>query len=117
MNPDEDAAALGIELDTQGRMVPISQQKAEAVLRHMAREYPPSRFAVYKTYPHGDGFDGEIVAWGLAYDDHVDVRSVEPGMCGYFSSIRSISFLFGADFHIVWIDAELCQTAEEEAAV
>jgi hypothetical protein len=117
MTPDEDAVAARIELDAQGRLVPLTREKAAAALRHFARQDPPSRFAVYRLHEDEDGFDGMIVAWGLGYDDHVDIRSVEPGMGGYFDSIRSISFLFGENHQIVWIDPQPEEAAAQEAAV
>jgi hypothetical protein len=99
---------LRIELDENGNFVPVTREKAGVVLRHLAKTYPPSRFAVYEIVPDedGPGFDGQVVAWGLGYDDHLDVQSIEPGMRGRFSSVESMSFLFGDAFEIVWIDPE-----------
>lgn len=108
MTPEDDAAALEIELDKDGRLVPVTREKAAAVLRHGARSDPPSRFAVFEILPDedGPGFDGRIIAWGLGYDDHIEVQSIEPGMSGRFQSTSSMTFLFGQNLEVVWIDPE-----------
>ncbi|MBP2323025.1 hypothetical protein JOF56_003410 [Kibdelosporangium banguiense] len=65
---------------------------------------PPSRFAVFETLDDDSG--GQLVAWGLAAPGNVDVHSVEPGMCGRFSTVAAVSFLFGDSCEVVWIDPE-----------
>jgi hypothetical protein len=71
---------------------------------------PPSRFAVYRV-------EGEVIAWGLDHGNRLDVRSVEPGMSGTFTSVDTMSFLFGEGYEILRIDPELVEAASEEAAV
>jgi hypothetical protein len=115
MTPEEDAAALEIELDSNGRLVPITREKAAAVLRHWARSDAPSRFAVFEILPdeEGPGFDGRIIAWGLGYEDHIEVQSVEPGMGGRFRSTSSMAFLFGQSIEVLWIDPEPVSAEDE----
>ena len=65
MTPDEDAVAARIELDAQGRLVPLTREKAAAAMRHFARQDPPSRFAVYRLHEDEHGFDGSSKLTGL----------------------------------------------------
>ncbi|NRN70312.1 hypothetical protein GC106_75770 [Kibdelosporangium sp. 4NS15] len=75
-------------------------------LRAAAGANPPRRFALCQILPGDGGFNGKIIAWGLAHEDKVQVNSVEPGMSGHLSSMDSVSFLFGDSCEVVWIDCE-----------
>lgn len=106
MSVSLESDSIRVEFDADGRVLPISKEKVCAILRAHARQCAPSRFAVIAVGPNeeGAGFDGELIAWGLASHEYVDVHSVEPGLRGRFASVRSMSFLFGESYEIVWID-------------
>lgn len=40
-------------------------------VRGMVEEHAPRRFAVFQDL--GEQVDGRIAAWGMAFDDHVDI--------------------------------------------
>jgi hypothetical protein len=108
MSATIDYESIRVEFDADGHVLPISKEKVCAILRAHARQCAPSRFAVLEIRAEEDspGYDGELIAWGLASPEYVDVHSVEPGLRGRFSSMRSMSFLFGDSYEIVWIDPE-----------
>jgi hypothetical protein len=108
MSVSLDNESIRVEFDANGHVLPISKEKVCAILRAHARQCAPSRFAVLEVRAEEDtpGYDGELIAWGLASPEYVDVHSVEPGLRGRFSSMRSMSFLFGDSYEIVWIDPE-----------
>jgi hypothetical protein len=108
MSATIDYDAIRIEFDADGHALPISKEKVCAILSVHARQCAPSRFAVLEIRPEEDspGYDGELIAWGLASSEYIDVHSVEPGMRGRFSSMASMSLLFGEAYEIVWIDPE-----------
>ncbi len=84
----------------------LTREKVLDVLNTWIGQNPPSRFAICEIRPSAAGFDGALIAWGLASADHVHVHSDTPGMSGRFQSMSSLSFLFGESFEVVWIDPE-----------
>lgn len=119
MTAEEEIALIKVDRDERGRVLPFTRDQVVAVLRQSARRNPPSRFAIYGVCQDDAGFDGAVVAWGLGYEDHLDVRSSELGVTGSFSSVATMSLVFGESCEIVWIDPEpqFVQPSLEEAAV
>jgi hypothetical protein len=92
-------------------VTPLSREEAAATLQEWARTYPPSRFVVYGVADDPDygGYDGDVIAWGLGFDDHVYVQTVDCQIGGRFSSadsMRRIMFRRERDIRLLWIDPE-----------
>jgi hypothetical protein len=88
--------------------VTITRQEVDEILRTWVNENPPSRFALYEVFEDEHGHDGEVIAWGLRFDDHLVAQSPDYSMRGRFTSADSLLHVFGAgaDVEIVWIDPE-----------
>lgn len=57
-------------------MAPMCDEKRfAAILAEMVAEKAPRLFAVVQEY--GERVDGRIAAWGMAFDDHVEVSGVD----------------------------------------
>ena len=69
----------------------------------MAAEEAPRLFAVVQE--QGEREDGWIAAWGMAFDDHVEV--VDDGGLISFGSAERVRWLFGlrqgVTAHLVWV--------------
>jgi hypothetical protein len=107
MTPEEDRAI--VEQLISEPLVPTSytHRQVTALLRDWARDSPPRRFALYETGRDGNGWDGHIFAWGLGFDDHLVVRSLDERLHGRFSSADSMlrTLRRHSDLGLVWIDS------------
>jgi hypothetical protein len=104
MTPEEDRAI--VEQLTSEPLVPTSytRRQVTALLRDWARDNPPRRFALYETGRDDNGWDGNIFAWGLGFDDHLVVRSLDERLHGRFSSADS-TLRRRSDIGLVWVDS------------
>lgn len=70
----------------------------------LVRVSAPRMFALVQETEDDLGRDGELVAWGLAFDDHAEVVAQDSGMRGTFASARSAVELFSRNtkLHLVW---------------
>ena len=70
----------------------------------MVTDEAPRLFAVIQEV--GDREDGWIAAWGMAFDDHVEV--VDDGACLSLQSPERARWVFGlrpdVTAHVVWVD-------------
>lgn len=86
----------------------FSDEELSDALRKLAAEYAPAFFAVAQVY--GDNADGRIAAWGMAFDDHVEVVSVDTGTNGRLRSVEGALRWFGSmpdiSARIVWMADE-----------
>jgi hypothetical protein len=81
-----------------------------ALLREVAQEDAPQLFAIVEEY--GEQADARVAGYGLAYDDHVDVNSVEGDFRLNSQSPESALSLFEVStadkevkrLHLVWLD-------------
>ncbi|OZM74756.1 hypothetical protein CFN78_00515 [Amycolatopsis antarctica] len=85
-----------------------TRAEIRALLRTWARENPPRRFALYETGSDENGWDGTVFAWGLGFDTHLVVRSIDERVHGRFSSAETMLSVLGRRFDLgmVWIDEE-----------
>jgi hypothetical protein len=104
MTPEEDKALVK---SLPGGTV-ATRAEVGAVLRTWARENPPKRFALYEHYRDKYGPNGEIIAWGLDFDDHILAQSATENTHAQFESTASLLTFFGAgdnaDIELVWVD-------------
>lgn len=108
MTPEEDAiiarTVATAPLDQLGR---YTREQVCAVLRTIVRDDPPRRFALYEVFEDKYGLDGEVIAWGLDFEDHVIAQSTDHVQRGQFASTDSALVAFGAgggDVELVWVD-------------
>jgi hypothetical protein len=92
----------------------LSAENMEVVLTYVldavAREEAPRLFALVEEYGHGE--DVRVAGYGLAYEDRVDVNSVEGGFQLHSQSAESARTLFEISsrsagvrrVHVVWLD-------------
>ncbi|MBP2333864.1 hypothetical protein JOF41_000042 [Saccharothrix coeruleofusca] len=88
----------------------VERMTAPEVVRAVAREAPPRRFAIVEEY--GDGEDARVAGYGLAYDDHAQVNSVEgdfPLKSRNAETARAVfelssNWTGARRVHLVWLD-------------
>lgn len=108
---DEASLVAMTSANDQIHLPPYSAEEVASTLEEWARTYPPSRFVLYGVQddPDNGGYDGDIIAWGLGFDDHVYVQSVDTRVGGRFTSpdsMRRIMFRPDRDIRLLWIDPE-----------
>ncbi|TCP53981.1 hypothetical protein EV191_10321 [Tamaricihabitans halophyticus] len=105
MSVETDRRALA-ELDEWDIGKPLPREHVGAVLRALAREDAPPRFALYAISEDAYGCDGEIIAWGLDIEDSLVVHSPCGRFRGSFQSTTSMLRILGVreDVRLVWLD-------------
>ena len=83
----------------------MSREEVAGEMRAWVLENPPRRFAICSYYDDAFGHDGELLAWGLAFDDHVIAQAPGRHLHGSFSTAESmLAIMGGPDAEVVWID-------------
>src|ERR1043165_2127183 len=89
---------------------PFTREHVAAMLSEWGRTYAPRPFMVYGIIDDPDvGHDGDVLAWGLGFPDHVHVQSEHSNITGRFTStdtMRRILFRRHHDIRLLWIDPE-----------
>ncbi|MEV7866042.1 hypothetical protein AB0P17_08050 [Streptomyces sp. NPDC088124] len=68
--------ALNLLIPDPADLQPIcGREEFTALLRGIVTDTAPRLFAVVQEY--GDRVDGRVAAWGMAFEEHADVISVE----------------------------------------
>jgi hypothetical protein len=105
------------ELDERGPVVakrPLwSEEEFAKIMRLVAEEHAPRLFAIVEEY--GEQEDGRVAGYGLAYDDRVEVNSVEGGFHLSSESAERARQLFEISSrsrgvrttHVVWLTRAL----------
>jgi len=89
----------------------LTREDVTSTMEEWAHTNPPSRFMIYGIIDPTStvGYDGDVIAWGLCFNDHVYVQSVDSHVGGRFRSPKSmrrvLSHRYG-DIHLVWVDPE-----------
>lgn len=65
---------------------PISEEEFAAEVRELVDEDAPRVFALVEE--HGERDDAWIYAWGMAFDDHVEVLTADRGLRRTFHSVE-----------------------------
>lgn len=93
-----------IELPPLGSEEEFAQLVAELVTGEA-----PRLFALVEE--QGKRFDGWILAWGMAFDDHAEVVGIDGGLRGSFPSAERARWVLSrrANIRLVWVDAETDQ--------
>ncbi|WP_177154396.1 hypothetical protein [Actinosynnema pretiosum] len=105
--------------DTRGGATRSSDYRE--VLALEARALAPRLFAI--AYEYGDGEDGEIAAYGLQFDDHVDATGVDDNHRTRAESaegVRELYACFALDVdvttHLLWLDRPMPESAPESTS-
>jgi hypothetical protein len=107
MTPEEDRiiarSVAEAPLDQLGH---YTREQIGAVMRTLVRDDPPRRFALYEVYEDDYGLDGELIAWGLDFEDHVIAQSPDYTQRGMFASPENalVAFRGGGQVELVWVD-------------
>lgn len=96
-------------LDSGAVEEPLCDEAAfDELIRELVAFELPRRFAVVQVY--GTRVDARIAAWGLAFDDGVEVFSVDRGvrmrLCSPDLALRLFRRAPGIASRIVWADPE-----------
>lgn len=88
--------------------LPRTRDELRALLRSWALANPPRRFALYESTEDDVGWDGQVFAWGLGFEDHLVVRSMDETVHGRFTSEESMLRVLGqrCDVGLLWVDIE-----------
>ena len=99
---------VGIEEETEEE---FAQEVAELVA-----DEAPRLFALVQEY--GERVDGRVIAWGMAFDDHVEIVSLGHGLRGSFPSAERARRAFSrrAKIRLVWTVAETAPRSDDDHA-
>ncbi|MGH4019888.1 MAG: hypothetical protein ACRDT0_11750 [Pseudonocardiaceae bacterium] len=91
--------------DTQhvAELAPLcSEEEFAQEVAALVADGAPRLFALVEEY--GDRADGWVRAWGMAFDDHAEVVSVDRGLLGTFPSAERAHRAFSrrAKVRLVW---------------
>ncbi|MGQ0837708.1 MAG: hypothetical protein ACT4N7_03955 [Actinokineospora sp.] len=94
------------ELDEHGELVPLNADQALDIVAEWAANYPTGRFVVVGMAE--DGWDAQVLGWGLAQPDQVQVHLPGTGVTGSFSSAEQVIRLLShtVDARLIWVDDE-----------
>ena len=81
---------------------PCSEEEFAEEVRELVAADAPQVFALVEEY--GERVDGWIVAWGMAFDDHVDVLGVNGGLHASLPSVERVHRVFSRrrKIRLVW---------------
>jgi len=86
----------------------MEQQEFDELVAEMVADAMPRLFAVVRQY--GECVDGELAAWGMAFDDHVEVVSIDGRHQMSLCSPERAVFFFGlgpeVTAHVIWVGPE-----------
>ncbi|ONI77382.1 hypothetical protein ALI144C_34490 [Actinosynnema sp. ALI-1.44] len=92
-------------VDPSGRAPILGPEEFQKDLQDMVNDEAPRIFAVVQEY--GDRVDGQIAAWGMAFDDGVDVFSLDQGTRIHVRNAENAVhfFNFGTWIraHLIWV--------------
>ncbi|MGH3949263.1 MAG: hypothetical protein ACRDSE_09095 [Pseudonocardiaceae bacterium] len=105
--------------DPSGMAPLCDEQQFTTILKNMVADEAPRLFAVVQEY--GERVDARIAAWGIAFDDHAEVISIERGLRMSLQTPESAlrGFRVGSRIgaRLVWFDPEaVTPTMHDHAA-
>ncbi|MGH3829314.1 MAG: hypothetical protein ACRDRS_02510 [Pseudonocardiaceae bacterium] len=100
-------------------LTPLSDEPGfAAILESMVADEAPRLFAIVQEY--GERVDRRIAAWGIAFDDHAEVASVDRGIRGKLCVLEDALRLFNFGSHIrarlVWLNPDAATPPEDDDA-
>jgi hypothetical protein len=105
--------------DPSGRPPLCSEERFAAIMESIVADYAPRVFAVVQEY--GKRVDGKIAAWGLAFEDRIEVIGVEGGIriSGCSPEDALLGFHFGSHIkpRLVWVNPDAATPAEDDQAL
>lgn len=94
--------------DPTGTPPLCGEEEFADLLEQLVADNAPRTFAVVQEY--GDRVDGQIAAWGLAFDDHVEVVGTEGGLRMTLGSAERVRRALTWGSHItarlVWVNSD-----------
>ncbi|MQA08009.1 MAG: hypothetical protein GEU98_05530 [Pseudonocardiaceae bacterium] len=88
------------------------------VLERMVANEAPRLFAIVQEY--GDRVDARIAGWGVAFEDHAQIVSVERGLRMSVETpedaLRGFHFGSHVRARLVWFNPNAVTSAEDDAA-
>jgi hypothetical protein len=94
------------ERDEDGNFRPLTAEQSLAVVSTWAMNYPTARFVVVAMAQNG--WDAEVLGWGLALPDHVFAHLPKLRLTTRFRTAGALVALLGhaIDTRLVWVDPE-----------
>jgi hypothetical protein len=100
--------------DPAGKPPICGAESFTALLDGMAADEAPGLFAIFEEY--GDRVDARIAGWGMAFEDHAEVVSVDRSLRMLVTVPEDAlpGFTFGSHIkaRLVWVKPE-CRTPDE----
>ncbi len=104
--------------DPSGLTPLCDEPEFAAILLGMVADEAPRLFAVVQEY--GERIDGRIAAWGMAFDDHVEVVFVERerwmSLQAPETALRMFDFGSHIQARLVWINPDAATPTEHDDA-
>jgi len=99
-------------------LAPIcDEQEFTEILESIVADYAPGVFAVAQVY--GDRSDGRVVAWGITFDDRVEVISVNGrrrmSLSAPEEALRVYSTHEHTTAHLVWVTPRATPSDDEDS--
>lgn len=117
--PDEDQCDAAPEEDAElSPLAPLwAEDEYEAEVAAMVADFAPRLFAVFQDY--GNRADGRIAAWGMAFEDHAEVVSVERRLRMSLRAPENALHRFNVGRHVrarlVWFNPDAATPLENAA--
>jgi hypothetical protein len=93
-----------------GELPPLgTEEEFTRLVAELVTDEAPRLFALVEE--HGDRADGWILAWGMAFEDHVELVGIDRGLRGTFPSAQRAQWAFSrqAKIRLVWADGQNVQ--------
>ncbi|MGH3564436.1 MAG: hypothetical protein ACRDRH_00070 [Pseudonocardia sp.] len=95
-----------------------SAQEFAAITENMVADQAPRLFAVVQVY--GEHLDARVAAWGLSFEDHADVVSVESTVTMSLRAPENALRMFHVGSHVrahlVWFNPDAATPDENDEA-
>ncbi|MPZ67086.1 MAG: hypothetical protein GEU83_16795 [Pseudonocardiaceae bacterium] len=81
-----------------------TEEEFAQLVAELVTDEAPRLFALVEE--HGERVDGWILAWGMAFEDHVEIVGVDGGMRGSFPSVQRARWALSrrVKVRLVWVD-------------
>jgi hypothetical protein len=92
---------------------PVSEEEFAEEVRELVAEEAPRVFALVEE--HGERDNARIYAWGIAFDNHVEVISASGGLRVTFSSVERAQWRFSRrrKIRLVWTSPAATRQPEQ----
>lgn len=118
MTTHEDSDDRAVDHELRGDEEPLcSEEEFAQEVRELVADEAPRVFALVEEY--GERVDGWIVAWGMAFDDRVEVISANGGLRMTFNSGERAQRAFSRrrKIRLVWTSPTATRRPEQVTAI